>query len=98
MILKNCQRLRISSQFSGAVDEVAFYNYALSAQQITGHFANSTKLGVAHLGQNVVLTWSVGTLQSSGTINGTYVPVGGATSPYTNAIGIDPKFFRVKVQ
>jgi hypothetical protein len=84
--------------FSGAVDEVAFYNYALSPAQIAGHFANSSKLSVARFGNNVVLSWSLGTLQSSATVNGTYAPVNGATSPYTNAITGSDKFFRLLVQ
>ena len=84
--------------FSGAVDEVAFYNYALNQQQVASHFASSTKLNVTRFGNNVVLRWPVGTLQSSATANAGFLPVNGATSPYTNAVGGAPKFFRVKVQ
>ena len=84
--------------FSGAVDEVAFYNYALNCQQVTSHFANSSKLSVARFGNNVVLSWSLGTLQSSPTANVGFAPVTGATSPYTNSIGGSTRFFRLKVQ
>jgi hypothetical protein len=84
--------------FSGAVDEVAFYNYALSASQITGHFANSTPLAFAKHGSNLVLSWSLGTLQSATVVNGPYSSVNNATSPYTNAIGASPAFFRLRLQ
>jgi hypothetical protein len=53
---------------------------------------------VARYGNNVVLSWSLGTLQSSVAATGTYAPVNGATSPYTNAITGNTKFFRLLVQ
>jgi hypothetical protein len=84
--------------FTGGVDEVAFYNYALSPTQIAGHFANSSKLNVSRNGNNVILTWSLGTLQSSSDVTGTYATVSGAISPYTNAITGTSKFFRLQVQ
>ena len=84
--------------FSGGMDEVAFYNHALTPQQITAHLANSARLSVAQSGTKLVLTWPFGTLQSASLVNGNYNPVNGATSPYTNAIGSSPQFFRVKLQ
>jgi len=39
-------------------------------------------LSIARNGANIVITYT-GTLHSSATVNGTYLPVAGATSPYT---------------
>jgi hypothetical protein len=84
--------------FSGAVDDTAVYNYALSPQQIQNHFANSTKLGIAKVSNDIVLTWSLGTLQAAPVASGVYTNVPGATSPYTNAITGSEKFFRLLLQ
>jgi hypothetical protein len=45
----------------------------------------------------LVLDWPQGTLLSAGTVNGTYTPVSGANSPYTNSITSAQKYFRVLV-
>lgn len=46
----------------------------------------------------VVLEWSSGTLLSADTVNGTYSPVTGATSPHVvNPAGTPAKFYRVQV-
>jgi concanavalin A-like lectin/glucanase superfamily protein len=84
--------------FSGAVDDVAFYNHALTPQQVTAHFANSTRLSVVQYGKNLVLTWPFGTLQSASSVIGTYGNVNGANSPYTNAVSGSTTFFRLKLQ
>ena len=81
--------------FSGAVDEAAFYNYALTPQQVAAHFANSTRLTITQYGDNVVLTWPFGTLQSAAAVEGNYATVPGAASPYTNAATGNAKFFRL---
>jgi hypothetical protein len=83
--------------FDGKIDETAFYNYALSAQQVQNHFASSTKLTVTRSGTKLILTWPVGTLQAAPAVAGTYTNVTGATSPYTNAITGAAAYFRVKV-
>jgi hypothetical protein len=47
----------------------------------------------------VVIEWSSGTLLSADTVNGTYLPVAGATSPYVvNPANAPAKFYRVQVQ
>jgi len=84
--------------FNGSIDEVAVYNYALSAAQIRNHFLYTTVLNIAKSGNNVVLTWPAGTLQAAGAVTGTYTNVTGASSPYTNSISGSPKFYRVKLQ
>jgi hypothetical protein len=45
----------------------------------------------------LVLNWAQGTLLSAGTVNGTYTPVNGATSPYTNSMAGAQQYFRVFV-
>lgn len=89
--------------FSGAVDEVAFYNYALSSSQIATHFANAPRLALAQYGatpssSNLVLTWSLGTLQSATVVSGPFLDITNAVSPYTNALGGSARFFRLKLQ
>jgi hypothetical protein len=84
--------------FNGAIDEVAVYNYALSAAQIKNHFLYTTVLNIAKSGNNVVLTWPAGTLQASGNVGGTYTNVAGATSPYTNSLSGSAVFYRVQLQ
>jgi hypothetical protein len=88
----------VFGQFDGGIDEVAFYNYALSAQQIQNHFLNSVRVTINRVGNNVVLTWPVGTLQAAPVVTGTYTNVPSATSPFTNAVSGSTKYFRVQVQ
>jgi hypothetical protein len=85
-------------QWDGGIDEVAFYNYALSAQQIQNHFLNNVSVTINKLGNKVVLTWPVGTLQSAPMVTGTYTDVQGATSPYTNTVSGSATFYRLQVQ
>src|SRR5665213_16058 len=85
--------------FSGDMDDVAVYNKALAPAQIQNHFLNTTRLSVSSSGNNLVISWPVGTLQSSTNVSGPYVNVGGATPPfYTNSITGTQKFFRVQLQ
>ena len=71
--------------FSGIMDNVAIYNKALTPTQIQNHYLNSGTTSVivtiAKSGNNVVITWPNGTLQSAPTVNGTYTTVSGATNP-----------------
>jgi hypothetical protein len=93
--------VRSDGQFGnwdGGMDEVAFYNYALSTNQIQNHFANSVRLSIVRHANNVVIIWPAGTLQAAGAVAGTYTNVIGAISPYTNAIGGASMFFRLQVQ
>jgi hypothetical protein len=83
--------------WDGGVDEVAVYNYVLSAQQIRDHFLNTTHLTIADIGGNVVVTWPAGTLQTSTNVSGIYTNISGATSPFTNS-AIGTRFYRVLLQ
>jgi hypothetical protein len=88
----------IFGAWDGGIDEVAFYNYALSAQQIENHFSNNVRLRINKVGNQVVLTWPVGTLQASPNVTGIYTNVTGASSPYTNAVSGSATFYRLQVQ
>jgi hypothetical protein len=83
--------------FVGNMDDVAVYNKVLTPSQIQSHFLNTTHLSITIAGSNVVVSWPVGTLQSSTSVGGPYFNVIGATSPYTNSIS-GTKFFRVQLQ
>jgi len=85
------------NSFDGAIDDTAVYNYALTPQQVYLHFINSTKLTITPSGNNVILSWPVGTLQAAGNVSGTYTNIVSATSPYTNSITGAAKYYRVHV-
>jgi hypothetical protein len=84
--------------FAGIVDDVAVYNKALTPAQIQNHFLNTTRLTMISSGNSIVLSWPIGTLQSSTDVNGPYVNVSAATSPYTNTVSGSQMFFRVQLQ
>ena len=82
--------------FAGTIDDVAFYNYALTPNQVQAHYLATVRLTVNKLGSDVVLSWPFGTLQQADTVSGPYTDVGRATSPYTNSPTASSSFFRVK--
>lgn len=82
--------------FSGTIDDVAFYNKALTLQQVQNHYAATVRLSIVRSGNNVIFSWPFGTLQSATTINGTYTDMPAAQSPYSEAIGPGLKYYRVK--
>ncbi|HWX21172.1 MAG TPA: LamG domain-containing protein [Candidatus Binatia bacterium] len=82
--------------FSGTIDDVAFYNKALTAQQVQAHHLATVRLTIVKSGNSVILSWPFGTLQSAPAVAGTYADIVSATSPYTNGITALPKYYRVK--
>ena len=86
------------SGFEGAIDDVAFYNKALTLDQVQAHYNATVKVGITRSGNNVILSWPFGTLQSAPSVTGTFTSMPSATSPFTNAVSLTPQFFRVKVQ
>ena len=84
--------------YAGAVDDVAVYNKALTAEQVKLHYANTVKLTISRIGNDVVLSWPFGTLQSAPAATGTYTNVPSATSPLTNSPSQSVQFYRVQVQ
>lgn len=84
--------------FDGAIDDVALYNKPLTLDQIQAHYNATVKLGITRSGNNVILSWPLGTLQSAPAATGTYTNISSATSPLTNALSQTPQYYRVKVQ
>jgi len=61
--------------------------------------SSTVTLSIQRSGNNIILSWASGTLQSASAVGGPYSNVVGATSPYTNTItGATTQFYRVKVQ
>jgi hypothetical protein len=86
------------SGFDGAIDDVAFYNKALSLDQVQAHYNATVKVSIAQSGNNVVLSWPFGTLQQAEHLPGGFTDLTTAASPHTNVIGTTPKFYRVRIQ
>ena len=83
------------------IDEVAVFGSALSADQIAGlYLAGNTglsqRLQIAPRDQNVILTWSQGTLLQAPTVNGPWTANSAATSPFTNAAS-GTQFYRLQI-
>ena len=105
------QLLDGSFDFRGAMDEARIQSgvnssnwvwamYSTVAQNST--FANYSSvtssivtLNFQVLGNQLILSWPQGTLQSAGLVIGTYTNVPGATSPYTNTMTASQKFYRI---
>lgn len=88
-----------ADNFAGTVDEVGIYNYALSANQIAGHYKAGTvvpRLTITRAsGNNVTITWPYGTLYQADNVTGPWTPVvGNPTSPYTTSAGAAKRFYR----
>ena len=86
--------------FDGTIDDVAFYNKALSAQQIQAHYLSTVPIAADRSGNVLTLSWPFGALQQADTVDGTYLNVPGAASPFPVTIpsGATQKFYRVQVQ
>ena len=58
--------------FSGSIDEVAIYDYALTRAQASAHYSaglsGGTPLTISQSESNVILTWDIGILQASDTL------------------------------
>jgi hypothetical protein len=99
-----------SFAFQGSLDEPRIRSGLSSANWVWASWAtvaqNSTfenyssvnssivTITIQHSGDNVILTWPAGTLQSSTNVAGPYSNVLGATSPYTNSVS-GTEFFRI---
>jgi hypothetical protein len=83
--------------FDGTLDDVAFYNKALTLDQIQAHYNATVKLSITKVADKVVLTWPFGTLQQADQVTGTFTDISTATSPYTNTPS-GTMLYRVKVQ
>jgi hypothetical protein len=66
---------------NAGMEDVAFYNYALTPSQIQSHYLNKTSLSYSQVNGKIILTWPIGTLVGSTNVAGPYRSIG-ATSPY----------------
>jgi hypothetical protein len=82
--------------FEGTMDDTAFYNYALSPEQVFLHSVDKAALSITSSGNAVVLTWPVGILQSAANAAGPYTDQNSA-SPSTNSVTPGNSFWRVRV-
>ena len=89
-----------ANNYSGSVDEVAIYNFALSPSRIATHYSlgrlGPNPISITRSGGVVNITWAVGTLQQASVVTGPYTDVGGAVSPYTPPAGSTQKFYRLR--
>jgi hypothetical protein len=97
--------------YEGGISHVAYYNYALSAGQITNHYYMGTKgailpppptpiISVLQSGLNVSINWTNGFLQQASSVNGPWTDVlpTNQVSPYI-AMATNPSmFFRASNQ
>ncbi|PYM16729.1 MAG: hypothetical protein DME18_00730, partial [Verrucomicrobia bacterium] len=90
-----------ADNFAGSIDEVAIYNVALSPGRISAHYSTGLlglhPLQIGISGGQVTITWSIGTLQQSDNVTGTYANLPGATSPYKPPAGPATKFYRLSL-
>jgi hypothetical protein len=90
-------RSSLDNNFSGAVDEVTFYNRALTPSEVSSLFVNRPSLTLGQSGGDVILTWPVGTLQQADDVSGPYTDVSSATSPFSTTPSAAKKFYRLKL-
>jgi hypothetical protein len=88
--------------FNGVIDEVAVFNYDLSAAQLlnlytTGGGLLPVTLTITPSGPNVVLSWPQGTLLQATNVTGPWT-TNIATSPYTTPATNAQTFYRVQVR
>jgi hypothetical protein len=89
--------LGLERQFSGVIDEAAFYNRALTPARIQAHYAASVQpLTIGRSAGHVVITWALGTLQEADNVTGTYTDLPTAVSPYQPPAGPTQKFYRLR--
>ena len=90
-----------ADNFAGVADEVAIYNYALSANRIAVHYSmgvlGSNPLTIIRSGGNVIISWPAGTLQEATTVTGPYADSPGSGSPRTTPASGGAKFYRVRL-
>jgi hypothetical protein len=88
-------------QFTGGIDEVAIYNYAVPQSRLAAHYSmgvyGPNPLSITRAGANVILTWPAGTLQQADVVSGPYADVPSASSGYTVPAS-GTKFYRLRFQ
>jgi hypothetical protein len=82
------------ADYQTVANNSAFSSYS----SVTNNITLPITLKIRISGNQAILTWPAGTLQSSGNLNGPYNNVTGVTSPYTNTISGSQQFYRVQAQ
>ncbi len=83
---------------NAGMDDVAFYNYALTPTQIQLHYLNKASLTVSEVNGQIILTWPVGTLLGTSDLTQHFLEIPGAQSPYTVPMSGRQFFYKVAVQ
>lgn len=94
--------------FNGELDDIRFYKRQLSDTEVQQIYAgDSTLVGASDLagrynfdgppGLRLVLTWSIGILESAPSLDGPWSTVSGATSPYEVRDPSGSTFYRLKL-
>jgi hypothetical protein len=83
---------------NAGMDDVAFYNYALTPSQIQLHYLNKASLTVSQANGQTILTWPVGTLLGTSDLTQSFHEIPGAQSPYTVPMSGRQFFYKVAVQ
>lgn len=82
--------------FAGQLYGIRLYNTALTPSQINSFVVLPVFGGIIRNGNQLVINWANGSLQSSTNISGPWTSVSGATSPYTNDVSTNAQmYFRV---
>jgi hypothetical protein len=85
---------------AGGLAQVALFTNALSSAQVSNLYnlavvVSVPTISLTRLGNSLIITYT-GTLLSSSNVQGPYVPVAGATSPYTVPSTDVQRFFRTR--
>lgn len=84
----------VQAEYMTVANNSMFSSYS----SVTNTITLPITLTIRVSGDQAILTWPAGTLQSSGNLNGPYSNVSGATSPYTNSISGSQQYYRVQAQ
>jgi hypothetical protein len=94
---------------AGSINELRIYAGVLTTNDVLNNFnagpdtlqpLSSTpqiRLAVARSGNQLVLTWPLGTLEQAGNLTGPWSTVSGATSPYMPVMASSKMFYRVRL-
>ncbi|HNQ91087.1 MAG TPA: hypothetical protein PKM73_20935 [Verrucomicrobiota bacterium] len=84
--------------YNGVIDDVAFYHYALTPEQIQNHYTVGVRIAASKSEGQVTLSWTFGVLQQADFVDGPFEDVLGATSPFSVPANTPAKFYRVNIQ
>jgi len=90
----------LARRWNGLIDELMIFNRALSPSEVNALYLGepgNVTLSITPSGNNVVVTWSSGTLLESTNITGPWSTNSAATSPFTAPVDSPQKFYRVQV-